>query len=977
MDDIARQMDTPGLRLDFRNQRVERRGQIIELRPKSWQLLTYMAAHPSELLGKEELVEAVWGDTVVGDASLNQVVGELRKALGDDARSPRYIETVHRRGFRFLLDTESTENTKKRSGNPTDIKHQPTLFGRSTELEGLHQLFEHSITGKMNFYFITGEAGIGKTSLAREFLEEIQRQANQTPFLVGHGQCIDQLGEGEPYLPILEALDRLARGPMGDAVLEKLECYAPLWLVQMPWLLPPGHSYDPLLVAATPARMLREFCVFLEALTAQSPIVLWLEDMHWADRATSDLLDSLARREEASRLLVIVSYRPVDAALLEAPIRHLKESLIPQHLATELELEPLSRQAVSDYLAHRFAGISELSELSELTSLMFELSDGNPLFIITLAEYLTAQDFLVHGANGWTLTQPPESIQASCPAGLKPTIELQLQQLTKTELLVLEAASVVGTQFPAQALAGVIKWELDAIESSCDLLAEQGQFLTSAGSIDWPDHSVGQCYQFIHDIYRQVLYDRLTTAHRQRLHLSTGLAIEAGYPEQVDEVSAELALHFELGHDPVRAIFHLKLAAERAQQRAAPTEAVAYLKRALAQLTRLPHSTNREETELELRLRLMRLLISTVSYTALEQEQNLTRALELASTLKDAASELLLLAQQSASLILQAKFDLLEQVIRRAKLASEFCDDMVLLSHEPLASAILALTRSELNPAEAFFRAVNKSLADADLRLPARRFGHDPMVLSLGYSAISAWMLGRPDEARKRARLGLERANAIGLPQVQANGLDTALTIEHLRRDVEQTSSLASAFTACLDKFGIKYPYPRPLSACNWLLLQSGDAAAAIAGLRQDIEKTLAARLGLFLPLIYITLAEACLAARNTSDGLAAVDDAFISIRRGQALFEPEAWRIKGELLRLTDDRSQPGECFRKAMQLAGTQSALALELRAATSLGRLQLDTGLAPDASEHLRASLGRFTEGFDTADFRDATATLKSLG
>jgi len=233
-----------------------------------------------------------------------------------------------------------------------------------------------------------------------------------------------------------------------------------------------------------------------------------------------------------------------------------------------------------------------------------------------------------------------------------------------------------------------------------------------------------------------------------------------------------------------------------------------------------------------------------------------------------------LLAQQGASLILQGRFGPLEHSIRRARLASERCDDAILLSHEPLVSAALALTRGELNPAESFFRAVNNLLDKEDLRLPAHHFGHDPMVLSLGWSAISAWMLGRPDEARKRARLGLERANAIAIPQVMANGLDAALTIEYLRRDVEQASPLASAFTACLDKFDIKYPYPHPLSACNWLRLQSGDTAAGIAVLRQDIEKTLAARMGLFLPLIYITLAEACLTAGNTGDGFAALDEA-------------------------------------------------------------------------------------------------------
>jgi DNA-binding winged helix-turn-helix (wHTH) protein/tetratricopeptide (TPR) repeat protein len=970
MDQRVEQIEIAGLRLDFRNQRLEHQGRVVDLRPKSWELLKYMVARPAQLLGKDELVQAVWGDTVVTDASLNQVVRELRKALGDDARSPRYIETVHRRGFRFLLGADESKSSAQ-SG--TEISRRPGLFGRDRELDRLRQLSALAATGHSQFCFVTGEAGIGKTSLVRQFLDTLPAAATATPFLLGRGQCIDQRGEGEAYLPVLEALDRLARGPAAEMVRTYLQRYAPMWLVQMPWLLPEDHSYDAQLVAATPARMLREFCVFLEALTADTPLILWLEDLHWADSATTDLLDTLARRQEAARLLVIASYRPVDAAIEGSPVRPLKLSLLQQQQATELELELLTPATVGEYLSARFGSIAELPELTDLA---YELSDGNPLFVATLADYLTMNDLLTHNHDGWAIAAPIESIRENSPESLRGILELQLQQLTGNELLLLETASVAGTQFPAQAVAGMLGLELNAVELSCDQLAERGQFLISTGSVDWPDNSVGQCYQFIHDIYRRVLYSRLPPARRQRLHLRAGLAIEAGHPEQVDEVSTELALHFELGHDPERAIFHLRLAAERAQQRAAAAEAVALLNRALAQVALLPGSTANEKIELDLRLRLMRLLITAIAYTAVEQEANLDRALELCERLGDSSSEIQLLSQRCASLILQGDIEGAENAIIRTREATKSTDNPVLQSHEPAAAGVTALVKGELDAAEAHFARALGLLDDADLREPSRLFGHDPGVVSLGFSALSAWLLGRPDEARRRAQLALTRSEAVGIPQVQAIALDLALSVEHLRRDAEAAIPLAAALDACLDKYCVEYPYARPLCARNWLLLESGDATAALTGMQGDIKKAQDARAGLFFPLMYITLSETCLAAGAEREGLEAMEKAFNRIHAGERLLQAEAWRLKGELLRLDEEPGQAEHCFRTALQVAGDQSALALELRAATSLGRLHRDTGQAADAGQRLQMIIDRFTEGFDTADFRDASALVVSL-
>ncbi len=390
----------------------------------------------------------------------------------------------------------------------------------------MQERLDLAAAGQRQLCFVTGEPGIGKTRLVQEFLDTLPARVNGATLLVGWGQCIDQHGEGEAYLPILEALDRLARGPMGDQVQKLLRRYAPLWLLQMPWLLPPDHVYDAELVGSSPARMLREFCVFLETLAADTPLILWLEDLHWGDKATIDLLDAMAHREDLARLLVVASYRPVDAAVLDAPVRQLKLSLVQHRRAAELVLELLDAEAVGELLAARFPG---MSALAELTSLVHQASDGNPLFVVTLTDYLVAHQLLSQQGGVWQVTAPIETILVEIPNSLKDIIELQLQQASAQEVSLLETASVVGTDFPAQAVAAMLGLETDAVELACDRLAQHQQFLVLANPVEWADSNIGRGYQFVHDVYRRMLYNSLSPARRQQLHRRAAIAIELGY----------------------------------------------------------------------------------------------------------------------------------------------------------------------------------------------------------------------------------------------------------------------------------------------------------------------------------------------------------------------------------------------------------------------------------------------------------------
>ena len=301
--------------------------QRLTLRPKTFDLLGYLVEHAGELVRKEALLEAVWPDTVVADGVLTTSMGELRKVLGETAKQPQYIATVHRRGYRFiapvtLVDTPAISAMQDASLEAAahSLFHAPhgsgrtgaVLVDRETEIARLHQWFRGACHGQRHVVFVTGEAGIGKTTLVDAFLAQI---TSQQPLAMGRGQCIDHYGAGEAYLPLLEALGQLGQAANGAHVIEVLRQHAPSWLLQLPALWSPHEV--PMLqqraLGATRERMLRELAEAVEVLAQNAPLVLVLEDLHWSDMSTLDWLAYVARRRASARLLVLGTYRPIDA----------------------------------------------------------------------------------------------------------------------------------------------------------------------------------------------------------------------------------------------------------------------------------------------------------------------------------------------------------------------------------------------------------------------------------------------------------------------------------------------------------------------------------------------------------------------------------------------------------------------------------------------------------------------------------------
>ena len=279
-------------RLDRANAGLWRAEQPVTLRPKTFEVLVYLVTHAGQLVTKEALLDAIWPETAVGEGVLKTSMNDLRKALGETAKAPQWIATVHRRGYRFVAPVtmvESPAMEKVPATHPAPLPAPapvptlpptpaPMLVAREAELATLHQWFAKAMQGERHLGFITGEAGIGKTTLVDTFVTQL---AGQTSLWLGHGQCIEQYGTGEAYLPLLEALGQMGRTPGGPDLVTLLHQQAPSWLLQLPAFLSPAE-YEALqryTGGTTRERMLRELAEAVEVLTATRPCVLVLEDL--------------------------------------------------------------------------------------------------------------------------------------------------------------------------------------------------------------------------------------------------------------------------------------------------------------------------------------------------------------------------------------------------------------------------------------------------------------------------------------------------------------------------------------------------------------------------------------------------------------------------------------------------------------------------------------------------------------------------
>jgi predicted ATPase/DNA-binding winged helix-turn-helix (wHTH) protein len=557
-----------GFRLDVANQCLWQGETRISLMPKPLAVLRYLVEHPGRLVTHNQLLSAIWPDTYVQPEVLRRYVLEIRRALGDRVESPRFIRTFPKRGYQFVAPV--TDDGLPIAMEDASAASTP-LVGRGAALHDLDRYLSKVLSGRRQVVFVVGEPGIGKTSLVDAFQRAAASGVNVA---IARGQSVEGFGGKEPYYPLLEALGLVARGPSGTAVVDALATYAPTWLIQFPSLIRADQqaALQREILGATRERMVRELCEALEVITQTVPLVLILEDLHWVDPSTVDVISAIARRREPARLLIVGTFRPADLILSESPLKTLKHDLQLHHLSHEVELYRLGAGDVADYVTARFAPGDVPAAFG---TVIHRHSDGNPLFMVAMLDHLLQQGVLDQEDGRWALRVPLEQVNPGVPETLKQMLQLQLQHASQAEQQLLTCAAVAGQQFTACSIAMMLDGDVGALEELCEGLADRQQFIKFAGTRDFAGGSV-TIYEFRHALYREVLYRRVKPAQRVIFHHRLAAGLERRCAAE-SELAAKIALNFENALEYDHAIRWLLRAAQNASRRNAYSQAIAML----------------------------------------------------------------------------------------------------------------------------------------------------------------------------------------------------------------------------------------------------------------------------------------------------------------------------------------------------------------------------------------------------------------
>jgi DNA-binding winged helix-turn-helix (wHTH) protein/tetratricopeptide (TPR) repeat protein len=953
----------------------------IHLRPKSFALLQRLLSNPGHLITKDQLLSMLWPGTNVADEALTHCVTEIRKALNDTAEEPRIIETAHRRGYRFIgeISQQRTAGAKRESIDPHIQLPGPggcRLVGRLSELHQLRQYLEEAISGVRQLVFVTGEQGIGKTTLVEAFLNlmEVERHNTQhspkMPF-ISRGQCIKSRGAVEAYMPFFEILTTLCTGPNRTRVLAVLRRYAPLWLQQMPsldstaQLKPLRHA----IYGATRERMLREMAEALEALTEERPIALVLEDLHWCDDSSLNLISYLAQRRRQARLLLIATYRPAEVMPAEDyPLRSLKQELQARQQCQELQLGFLDEISVGECLMQRFPG----HEFPANTATWLQQrTGGNPLFMVNLLDHLVACGFIVQRDKRWDLDAKLEDLELTIPQTIQQIIERQIEMCTPQERRLLQAASVEGPEFSIAGIAAALGDKADRIEMRCRKLAQRNQFLQFAGIRGTPAGR-HRYYRFIHALYQSTCYQLLPEERQAQFHRRVAEFMEKTNSSKLGEVATRLAMHFDRGREYRRAVGYYLQAANNANFAKAGHGGLKLAEQGINLLEMIPNVPERKERELCLQIELGRALEATLWNGAPEVGRAFSRARELFEELSRYQRS------RKKTLLFPALSGLCRYHWARAE-----CEVARELAAQMLHLAEAGKDPSMLNQAHL---SLGSTLVDlGEFTSALRHFEQSEDLMSKCRAELIRWILGYGDQASKNLQALLDDVLETHKPEEHFSVYVAIAWLRFSRRECEMAlESAQSAIDLDLHHRLRSGGAIAPMKVIRgWALGKLGKVDDGYEQARQALTEFQTFGLMNMKPMVLMVLADLSMDAGQMEQGLAAVEEAlYLSKRSGIRLCDAELYRLKGELLwqrmTLAENLQLPEveSCFDQAIMIARQQKAKSFELRAATSLAKLWQKQSRKAEARERLEKICGSIAEGYETPDMRRARELLQEL-
>jgi adenylate cyclase len=830
---------------------------------------------------------------------------------------------------------------------------------------------------------VAGEPGIGKTTLVENFLAEVQSRSPAC--LIARGNCSERLADTEAYLPVLDALESLLRRDRNGSAARILNVVAPTWYAHV---APVGREATPAPEvsphAASQRAMLREFHTFLQEATRLSAVVLFFDDVHWADVSTVDLLAHLGRHCQDLRVLIVTTLRPTELLLGPHPFHAVRLELQSRGVCTELPLSFLGRDQIERYFELAF-GDHAFPE--DFASLIHARTEGNPLFMADLVRDLRERKILSDADGRWQVVGEVPDLSRDLPQSVRGMIERKLDRLDQRDRHLLSAASIQGHQFNSLILADMLGWEAALVDERLVDLDRVHGLVRSERSEVLPDRSLSMRYSFVHILYQQALYHVLLPTRRAALSLSAARALETRHRKSHAAIAAELACLFEVGRDDLSAARYYWLASQNAARVFAHGEAVTLAKRGINLLQSLSFSSSRAELEMELHTTLGLQLQVTQGYgaSAAKEAYELARQICLHAPGKSRMFPViwgLWLHHKVRSELCVAQ-DFASELLRLARESND--PDLALQAHQALG--MTAFCRGQLDTS---LQHVEQAAALYDRQRHATHsfhFGQDPGVICKAFGAIVLWLLGYPDAAARQSEQAIRMSLDLS-PSSQAVAHFFAAIVHQLRRDVAETGRCAKRCGEISTEHGFSFWLIGSNLLRGWSLASEGNSSEGIDLMRQSLVDWQSIGSITYRTYFLGLFAEAHVRRGEAAHGRRLLDEAITLARdTDERFYEPELLRLVGQAFLAEgqtflaegahcDARNirQATDAFQAANERARETDAKSLQLRAAISLARLNHPhANDSADTRRILAETLSRFSEGYQTQDLQEAVMLL----
>ncbi len=846
------------------------------------------------------------------------------------------------------------------------------FVGRETEMEHLNRALEKIRAGHGQVVGVVGEAGVGKSRLFHEFKERSRRGALVLEtFSVSHGKAFANLPLIEllkNYFQITAQDDerRCREKVIGKALtLERgFEDLVP-YLLYLLGIADPGSA-----LAEMDARIRRDrtFDAITQLLARESrdqPVHLLFEDLQWLDRETEAFLAYLIEHVPDTRILLLVNYRPEYQPAWECAA-----------YCSQLRLEPLGPAEAQGLLT---ALLGDDPTLAPLKQLILEKTEGNPFFMEEVVQTLAEEKSLLGDAGHYRIEQTPATLHI--PTTVQGVLAARIDRLPIAEKELLQTLAVIGQEFPFSLIRRICGDQAAQDDELRRLLAhlEAAEFIYERPA--FPDVD----YSFKHALTQEVAGHSLLTERRSALHERAAQAIEALFPTRIADYCSELAHHYSLSGNIPKAVEYLHRAAQQALRHAAHPDALHHLGAALALLKRLPDTPARARRELTLLLSLGPALMDVRGYGTPEVGATYRRALVLCEqtgeTSQRFAAQLGLRIHHLVRAEYATAYELGMQMLGTARRAKD--PGLLMEAHSALGSCFFL--QGDFDAARTH---VEQALAIYDPEQhQAHVFAHgvDPGIRALNFLVLTLWFQGYPDQARKRSLEALALAQKLAYGPSLAFSLTYAAQLHQLRRESSLAHEHAEAVITLSTEQGLPYWLAWGMLLRGWAMSAHGHIQEGIAQMRRALDAQRAAGGEDQRPYFLALLADSYWRAGDREAALGTLEEAMSIVEKsGEHCYEAELYRLKGSMLSggLNNEDGVPAnsdeaaDCFHNAIALARRHGARSLELRTVSSLARLWQRQGRTADARQTLSEVYGRFAEGFDTADLRDAKALLDAL-